>query len=82
MSGFVGILNLDGAPVDRALLERMTRALEFRGPDATGIWCNGAVGLGHTLLRTTSGAHLTSSLQCSMAACGSSRTLESMPAPG
>ncbi len=34
----------------------MTRALEFRGPDATGISCDGAVGLGHTLLRTTSEA--------------------------
>jgi asparagine synthase (glutamine-hydrolysing) len=53
LSGFVGILNLDGAPVDRILLERLTRSLEFRGPDATGIWCDGAIGLGHTLLRTT-----------------------------
>ncbi|HEV2521828.1 MAG TPA: asparagine synthase-related protein [Candidatus Acidoferrales bacterium] len=52
MSGFVGILNLDGAPVDRALLERMTRSLAFRGPDAEGIWFGDAVGLGHTLLRT------------------------------
>jgi asparagine synthase (glutamine-hydrolysing) len=53
LSGFVGILNLDGAPVDRVLFERLTRSLEFRGPDATGIWCDGAIGLGHTLLRTT-----------------------------
>jgi asparagine synthase (glutamine-hydrolysing) len=53
MSGFAGILNLDGAPVDRSLLERMTRGLAFRGPDAEGIWSDGAVGLGHALLRTT-----------------------------
>jgi asparagine synthase (glutamine-hydrolysing) len=53
LSGFVGILNLDGAPVDRLLLERLTRFLEFRGPDAQEIWCDGAVGLGHTLLRVT-----------------------------
>jgi asparagine synthase (glutamine-hydrolysing) len=53
LSGFVGILNLDGAPVDRVLLGSMTRSLAFRGPDAEGIWCEGAVGLGHTLLRTT-----------------------------
>jgi asparagine synthase (glutamine-hydrolysing) len=52
LSGFVGILNLDGAPVDRALLERMTRSLAFRGPDGEGVWFGGAVGLGHTLLRT------------------------------
>lgn len=53
MSGFVGILNLDGAPVDQSLLERMTQALAFRGPDGRGIWSQGQVGLGHTLLRTT-----------------------------
>jgi asparagine synthase (glutamine-hydrolysing) len=51
MSGFVGILNLDGAPVERSLLEGMTRSLAFRGPDEEGRWCSGAVGLGHTLLR-------------------------------
>lgn len=53
MSGFVGILNLDGAPVDRGLLKRLTYSLTFRGPDAQGIWCDGAVGLGHTLLQTS-----------------------------
>ena len=53
MSGFVGILNLDGEPVGRDLLERLTRSLAFRGPDAQGIWCGGAVGMGHTLMRTT-----------------------------
>lgn len=53
MSGFAGIVNFDGAPVDRALLERLTSHLAFRGPDAQGIWCEGGVGLGHTLLRAT-----------------------------
>ncbi len=53
MSGFVGIVNLDGAPVDRVLLERMTRSLVFRGPDACEVWAEGAVGFGHTMLRTT-----------------------------
>jgi asparagine synthase (glutamine-hydrolysing) len=55
LSGFVGILNLDGAPVDRARLERMTQALSFRGPDAQEVWCDGPVGLGHTLLQVTCG---------------------------
>ena len=36
MSGFVGILNLDGAPVDGSLLCDMTRFLAFRGPDGQG----------------------------------------------
>jgi asparagine synthase (glutamine-hydrolysing) len=53
MSGFVGILNLDGAPVDRALLERMTRFLAFRGPDAQEVLCHGTLGLGHAMLRVT-----------------------------
>jgi asparagine synthase (glutamine-hydrolysing) len=53
LSGIVGILNLDGAPVDRELLSRMTQHLAPRGPDAQNIWVEGNVGLGHTLLRTT-----------------------------
>jgi asparagine synthase (glutamine-hydrolysing) len=53
MSGFVGILNLDGAPVDSRLLGRMTDFLAFRGPDAQQIWIDHHVGLGHTMLRTT-----------------------------
>jgi asparagine synthase (glutamine-hydrolysing) len=51
MSGIFGIVNLDGAPVDRPLLERMAKATARRGPDANAIWCCGAVGLGHALLR-------------------------------
>jgi asparagine synthase (glutamine-hydrolysing) len=53
MSGTVGILNLDGAPVDRRLLGRMTDFMTFRGPDAQKIWIGGNVGFGHTLLKTT-----------------------------
>lgn len=53
MSGIVGIVNLDGRPVDPELLERMTASLDFRGPDAHEVWTCGAVGFGHTLLRTT-----------------------------
>jgi len=53
MSGIAGIVNLDGAPVDRRILARMTRFLTFRGPDEQRLWTNGAAGFGHTLLRTT-----------------------------
>ena len=52
MSGIVGILNLDGAPVDTLLLERLTDSLAFRGPDAQRTWVGGPLGFGHTLLRT------------------------------
>ena len=53
MSGLVGIWNLDGAPVDRPLLERMTSWLALRGPDAQEAWNQGPLGMGHALLRTT-----------------------------
>jgi asparagine synthase (glutamine-hydrolysing) len=53
VSGIVGVVNLDGSPVDRELLDRMTGFLAFRGPDAQATWVEGPVGFGHTLLRTT-----------------------------
>lgn len=53
MSGIVGILHGDGAPVEQALLERLTAFMAFRGPDAQAIWLDGSVGFGHTMLRTT-----------------------------
>src|ERR1700738_1961328 len=53
MSGIVGIINLDGAPVDRDLLRRMTDFMSYRGPDTQEIWIAGNVGFGHTMLRTT-----------------------------
>lgn len=52
MSGIVGILNIDGTPVDRELLSAMTQSLAFRGPDSQNILCEGGVGFGHTLLIT------------------------------
>ncbi len=53
MSGIVGIVHLDGAPVDRRLLQRLTEFQAFRGPDAQQIWASGNIGFGHTLLKTT-----------------------------
>ena len=53
MSGFVCIMHGDNAPVDRALLLSLTNFLSFRGPDARGMWSDGPIGMGHTLLRTT-----------------------------
>ena len=53
MSGIVGIVNLDGAPVDSNLLRGMTRHMAFRGPDAQESFTNSNVGLGHAMLRTT-----------------------------
>ena len=53
MSGFIGIIHLDGAPLDPALLWRMTDYLTFRGSDAQQVWIDGSVGFGHALLQTT-----------------------------
>ncbi len=53
MSGIVGILNLDGSPVDGGLLGRMTAYLGFRGPDGQRALGRNNVGFGHTLLRIT-----------------------------
>ncbi len=53
MSGFVGVFSLDGAPADSGWLSSATAYMAFRGPDRQGVWKDGAVGLGHTLLRTT-----------------------------
>ena len=51
MSGIVAIVNLDGAPLDAALLGRLTDSLSFRGPDRRSVRVIGNAGLGHTLLR-------------------------------
>ncbi len=53
MSGIAGIVNFDGAPIDRDLLWRLTESMAFRGPDAQQIWTEGPAGFGHTMLRTT-----------------------------
>jgi asparagine synthase (glutamine-hydrolysing) len=53
MSGIVGIVNLDGSPVDHRLLRRMTEFMAFRGPDLQETWSAGNVGFGTALLRTT-----------------------------
>lgn len=50
MCGLCGIVRLDGAPVERAELERMVDALGHRGPDGRAVWTDGPVGLGHTRL--------------------------------
>lgn len=53
MSGILGIVNFDLAPVDRELLARMTNFIAYRGPDDQQIWIDGHVGFGHTMLRNS-----------------------------
>lgn len=53
MSGIAAIIHFDGAPVAAGGIERMTSSMAFRGPDGTTHWRDGAVALGHCMLRTT-----------------------------
>ncbi|MEZ0228235.1 MAG: asparagine synthase (glutamine-hydrolyzing) [Planctomycetota bacterium] len=50
MCGIVGVLNRRGDPVDPDLIARMTSSIAHRGPDGTGQWTLGEVGLGHRRL--------------------------------
>jgi len=51
MCGIAGKLNLDGLePVDAALVKRMTDIVAHRGPDGSGAYVSGPVGLGHRRL--------------------------------
>jgi asparagine synthase (glutamine-hydrolysing) len=50
MCGIAGVRSLDGEPVSREALAKMAGHLLHRGPDATGIWVDGAVGFAHTRL--------------------------------
>ncbi len=53
MSGIAGIIHFDGAPVAPGLVEKMTKAMAYRGPDGINHWVKGAVALGQCMLRTT-----------------------------
>lgn len=53
MSGIVGIWNLDGRPVEQAVLAGMSATLAHRGPDGEGRWIEGPIGLACQLLRVT-----------------------------
>ncbi|MDQ1639507.1 MAG: hypothetical protein QOF62_2846 [Pyrinomonadaceae bacterium] len=50
MCGISGIIRWQGPPVDRREIERMTRAVEHRGPDGEGICVREGVALGHRRL--------------------------------
>ena len=51
MCGIAGVWNFKSkAPVDPALLGRMIGLLDHRGPDDSGTYLSGALGLGHTRL--------------------------------
>lgn len=50
MCGIAGIFQRNGAPVDPAVIRRMADTIRHRGPDDSGVWTDGAIGLGHRRL--------------------------------
>src|SRR3982750_4212978 len=50
MCGIAGIVNVDGRPADKSLIERMTAAISHRGPDGSGETLHGPVALGNRRL--------------------------------
>jgi asparagine synthase (glutamine-hydrolysing) len=50
MCGIAGFLTLDGAPADRALVERMCDRIAHRGPDSAGYYLDRGCALGHRRL--------------------------------
>jgi asparagine synthase (glutamine-hydrolysing) len=53
MSGIAGLLRFDGGAVERGALERAANALAQFGPDRSGIFAGGRIGLVHVLMRMT-----------------------------
>lgn len=53
MSGIAGIVHFDGRPVEAGQVEKMTIAMDYRGPDGIRHWARGSVALGHCMLQTT-----------------------------
>jgi asparagine synthase (glutamine-hydrolysing) len=53
MSGILGLIYQDGRPVYDGQLKAMSEAIAHRGPDDSGLWCEGSAGLGHRMLWTT-----------------------------
>ena len=53
MSGFFGIFNRNGKPVDKKIAEDMLRSMSTWEPDEQDIWCEGSVALGHAMLWNT-----------------------------
>lgn len=51
MCGISGVLQTDAhAPADEALVRAMAARMQHRGPDGSGVYLRGPVGLGHTRL--------------------------------
>jgi len=50
MCGIAGIFHLDGRPCDPSDVQRLIDVLSHRGPDGSGLYLDGSIGLGHRRL--------------------------------
>ena len=50
MCGIAGLFNRDGSAADASVLEAMVRTVDYRGPDGSGTFTSGPVGLAHNRL--------------------------------
>lgn len=50
MCGIVGFWNREDEAAEEAILYRMLKRIEYRGPDDAGVWTDGAVGFGQVRL--------------------------------
>ncbi len=57
MCGIVGLINRDQALVDEPVLRSMRNALAHRGPDDSGLYIDGGIGLGHQRLAVIDVTH-------------------------
>jgi asparagine synthase (glutamine-hydrolysing) len=53
MSAICGIFNLDGRPVSEEVIDSMMAAMDYWGPDGSGVWRDGPVAMGHLMLHNT-----------------------------
>jgi len=50
MCGICGVIHFNGSPVEKQNLNCMVESIHHRGPDDSGVWVSGSVGLGNTRL--------------------------------
>src|SRR6266571_8890849 len=50
MCGIAGLYNLAGEPISSTRIEGMCDLIRHRGPDDSGLWAEGGIGLGHRRL--------------------------------
>lgn len=56
MAAIVGLIRIDGAPIDMVLFSRMLDTLSHRSPHGNGVWCLDNAALGHGRHYTTAEA--------------------------